>query len=154
MPTTANSTYDSSGDTAIEQRPLGRGLRRGRRPRRAAVGRPHVPVVAAEIDDAAVVHDDVADVVRRIAGVGSTKVHVAPASVLMARPQLVPMKTRLAFAGSIAMPKAAGSVRRVPVRQKLAGGVAVAGCVQVAPPSVLTLIPERLFARPSKNDVA
>src|SRR4029450_7055051 len=41
---------------------------RCRRPRRAAVSRPHVPVVAAKIDDAAVVYEDVADVVGRIAG--------------------------------------------------------------------------------------
>ena len=83
------------------------------------------------------------------------KVHVTPALVLIARPQLVPMNTRFAFAGSIEMPKAAGSARLVSgdpavcKKQKFAGGVALAGCVQVFPPSLLTLMPERLLARPS-----
>ena len=113
MPTTANSTYASSGDTAIEQRPLGKRLEVAVVHVVAAVSRPHVSVVAAEIDDAAVVHDDVADVVRGIVRASDRRtVHVAPASVLMARPQSVPMNTRLAFAGSMAIPKAAGSVPR------------------------------------------
>jgi len=59
------------------------------------------------------------------------------------------MNTRLAFAGSMLIPNAAGSSRFDAVRQKLAGGLAVAGCVQVCPPSLLTLIPERLLVRPS-----
>jgi hypothetical protein len=59
------------------------------------------------------------------------------------------MKTWFEFAESMAMPKAAGSLRRALDAQKLSGGVAVAGCVQVAPASVLTLIPDLLFVRPS-----
>src|SRR6478672_1133917 len=85
----------------------------------------------------------------RVAGVGSRKVHEPPAVVLSARPQLVPIATRFALAGSIEMPKATGSVRRDSATQKLAGGVAVAGWVHVLPPSVLTLMPERAGVRPS-----
>jgi hypothetical protein len=67
----------------------------------------------------------------------------------MASPQFVPMNAWLGVAGSIAMPNAAGSLRRVAVVQSPAGGVALAGCVQVFPPSVLTLMPDWLFTRPS-----
>ena len=56
------------------------------------------------------------------------------------------------------IPKADGSELRAAEQvyvAELAGGIAVAGCVQVLPPSVETLIPARLLAaRPSKNDVA
>jgi hypothetical protein len=67
----------------------------------------------------------------------------------MASPQFVPMNTWLGAAGSIAMPKAASSLLRVAVVQNPAGGVALAGCAQVFPPSVLTLMPDWLFTRPS-----
>src|SRR6185503_17772440 len=85
-------------------------------------------------------------------GVGSTNVHVTPESVLTATPQFVPMKTL--FAASGRMPNAVGCDLRNASQLYAAPGVAVAGCVQVAPPSVLTLIPAMLATRPSKNDVA
>jgi len=50
---------------------------------------------------------------------------------------------------SMAMPNADGSFRRTAAVQKPAGGIAVAGRVQVTPASLLTLMPERLFTRPS-----
>jgi hypothetical protein len=106
-------------------------------------------IVAAHVDDAAVVDHHVAYIVGGVTRRRALNVHVTPASRLMARPQLVPMNTWFALAGSIAIPKAAGSVRRVSDWQKLTGGVAVAGCVHVVPPSVLTLMPDRLLMRPS-----
>ena len=144
----------SSGDTAIEQRPLGRGLVVAvvhvvppsvDRMCPSSPQRSMMPPWCTTTSPTSSAGSPVSDPRTSMS---------APASVLMARPQLVPMKTRFAFAGSMAMPKAAGSDRRCAVRQKLTGGVAVAGWVQVMPPSLLTLIPERLFARPSKNDVA
>ncbi|TMK23951.1 MAG: hypothetical protein E6G64_17990 [Actinobacteria bacterium] len=89
-----------------------------------------------------------------VSGVGSTNRHVAPESVLIATPQSVPTKTLFGAPGWMPMPIADGSLMRGAAQLKPAGvfaavGVAVAGCVQVVPPSVLTLIPARLTTRPS-----
>src|SRR5436190_9154809 len=84
-----------------------------------------------------------------VAGVGSTNVHVAPLSVLIATPQFVPMNTLFGASGRIPMPKAAGSARRSVGHPYAVAGVAVAGCVQVVPPSLLTLMPATLCTLPS-----
>ncbi|HZI12181.1 MAG TPA: hypothetical protein VE153_17490 [Myxococcus sp.] len=81
-----------------------------------------------------------------VLGVGSTYLHVSPRSALMATPQPVPTTTRLE---SALMPKAEGSSRSTGLAQKSSGGRALAGWNQVAPPSRLTLMPARLFTRPS-----
>ncbi len=74
--------------------------------------------------------------------------------MLIATPQSVPMKTLFAAPGWTPMPIADGSLTRAAGQLKPAGvfaavGVAVTGCVHVAPASVLTLIPAMLVTRPS-----
>src|ERR671923_2384666 len=92
-----------------------------------------------------------------VAGVGSTKVHVAPELVLIATPQFVPTNTLFAASGRMPIPNAEGSSRRAAEQLNPglgAGGFADAGCVHVLPPSALTSMPESGVSRPSKNDVA
>src|SRR5205823_7019411 len=79
------------------------------------------------------------------AGVGSMKVHVAPASRLRARPQLVPTNTAAVLAGLIAICQANGSLS-VPVAWQFSGLSAPMFTVrQVVPASSLMLIPELGF---------
>src|SRR5688572_28895157 len=87
--------------------------------------------------------------VAGVAGVGSTKVHVAPESVLIATPQFVPANTSLGASGRIAMPNADGSFFRAASQLYGASGVALAGRDQGWPASVLTLMPAFVATRPS-----
>src|SRR4029079_5618850 len=82
-------------------------------------------------------------------GVGSMNVHVAPESVLRARPQFVPMKTLFVASGRIAMPNADGSPLRAASQLSQPAGVALAGFVHVTPASLLTLMPALLAVLPS-----
>jgi hypothetical protein len=72
-----------------------------------------------------------------------------PASVLIARPQLVPMYTRWGLRRSMAIPKADSSAWSASFAQNPGGGMAVRGRVQVSPPSPLTLMPDCEAVRPS-----
>ena len=67
VPTTANRTYDSSGDTASEHRPLGK---RQPAPSSTSCRRrsTDVTIVAADVDDPAVVDQHVAYIVGAIGG--------------------------------------------------------------------------------------
>ena len=98
-----------------------------------------------------------------VAGVGSTKFQVLPPLVLSATPQFVPTAMRLP---RIEMPNDDGSARAfalqlqpagvlsLPVPSRAGLGHDVAGCVQVAPASVLTWMPESGLTRPSYQEVA
>jgi len=109
---TTKSTYDSSGETAIEQRPSG-----------MPAPESGVQVVPLSVDrrwpsspQASIVPPLCATTsqtsVAVVPGVGSMYVHVAPESVLLATPQFVPTKTLFAASGRIEIPKDDGSVLR------------------------------------------
>ena len=146
------TTYDSSGDTAIEQRPPG-------------IAPPAVQLTPLSVERkcpsspqtstippvcATTSHTSVA----AVPGVGSTNVQVAPPSVVRATPQLVPTNAVSGVSGRMLMPNAAGSLRRAAAQLYAAGGVALAGRVQVTPASPLTDMPARVLTRPSYQDVA
>jgi hypothetical protein len=76
-------------------------------------------------------------------------VQFSPPSVLLANPQLVPTKMCAEFCGSKEIPNAEGSFTFAGNAQNPAGGLVEAGLVQLTPPSWLTLMPAKLFTRPS-----
>ena len=147
------TTYDSSGDAAIEQRPPG-------------IAPPAVQLTPPSVERkcpsspqtstippvcATTSHTSVA----AVAGVGSTNVQVAPPSVVRATPQLVPTNAVSGASGWMLMPNAAGSLRRgrgAVVRGWRRGAWPVAS--RSRPPSPLTDMPARVSTRPSYQDVA
>src|SRR3954452_16224902 len=109
---TTKRTYDSSGEAAIEHWPSGMP---------APASTVHVVPLSVErrwpsSPQASTVPPLWATTsqtsLAEVAGVGSTNVHVAPESVLLATPQSVPTKTLFAASGRIEMPNANGSVVR------------------------------------------
>ena len=109
---TTKRTYDSSGETEIEQRPSGMPApesgvqvvplsveRRWPSSPQASI----VPPLCAMTSQTSL---------AVVPGVGSTNVQVAPESVLLAIPQFVPTKTLFAASGRTEMPNADGSVLR------------------------------------------
>ena len=112
----------ASGRQRLQRRP-GR-----RRPGRAAIGRPTMPVVTTDVDDAAVVDDDVPDglcavggrridEVPRHAGVGAHRQAAIGADEHSVGVRGIDRRSR----------KPQARFASVSVRQKSAGGVAVAG---------------------------